>query len=155
MEIIVHSSSENVKTRVHNVAMFYAALIRLQRFTSTVNIRQMRGLYKNIGAYGETNDISHMGGGVEVLLDANLPFSQLLSTLAHEMVHVKQILCGVLKTEIITTTDAAGNRALEQRLYWKGKDMTHLDYLDRPWEKQAFSKESIMVRHLNKFLAES
>jgi hypothetical protein len=147
MEIIVHSSSENVKTRVHNVAMFYAALIRLQRFTSTVNIRQMRGLYKNIGAYGETNDISHMGGGVEVLLDANLPFSQLLSTLAHEMVHSEQFH----ENRLMWST-------AERSFIWnaelsKNKGTTYSRYRAQPWEIEAFERQdelaNLVIQQLN------
>ena len=155
MEIVVHSKSENTRIRLHNIAMFYAALLGLQRFKKVVHIRNVRGLRKNVGALGQTDSLAHMGFGVDIQLDADLPFSQLICTLAHEMVHAKQILSGLLKTDIKATQDANGKRGLEQRLIWKGKDMTDLDYLARPWEKQAISKESLMVRHLNKFLTES
>lgn len=149
MDIIVESSSESVKNRIHNMAMFYAVLLKLQRFTPTVTIRQIRGLKKEVGAFGQTTSLLHFGNTVEILLDANISCSQLMSTLAHEMVHVKQIVSGLLKTEI----KCVKGGGLEQRLYWKGRDLTDTQYLDRPWEKQAFSKESLLVRRLDDFLA--
>jgi len=148
MEIVVCSSSESVKHRIRTITLFYAALIGLQRFTHTVYIKPIRGLVNNVGGNGQTYSAPHLDKAVEVLIDANLPFSQLMTTLAHEMVHVKQIVSGLLRTDFITTN----KNSLQQRLFWRGQDMTHLDYLDRPWEKQAFSQESLMVRRLDNFL---
>ncbi len=55
-------------------------------------------------------------------------------TLAHEMVHVKQLAKGILKSE---------NGAK----YWRGKKYSKkIKYLDTPWEQEAFAKQEIIFR---------
>ena len=55
-------------------------------------------------------------------------------TLAHEMVHVKQIAKGTLKT-------------VKGVSYWKGKRYgKRTKYLDQPWEIEAFSKQELIFR---------
>ena len=55
-------------------------------------------------------------------------------TLAHEMVHVRQMAKGKLKSV------AKGNT-------WNGKLYTKkTEYLDQPWEQDAFAKQEIIFR---------
>jgi len=55
-------------------------------------------------------------------------------TLAHEMVHVKQMAKGVLKTYNGVS-------------YWRGKRVNKkVKYLDQPWEVEAFSKQELIFR---------
>ena len=55
-------------------------------------------------------------------------------TLAHEMVHVRQMAKGKLKSV------AKGNT-------WNGKLYTKkTEYLDQPWEQDAFSKQELIFR---------
>ncbi len=55
-------------------------------------------------------------------------------TLAHEMVHVKQLAKGTLKT-------------VKGANYWQGKKYSRrTKYLDQPWEIEAFSKQEIIFR---------
>lgn len=59
----------------------------------------------------------------------------LATTLAHEMVHVKQLAKGQMK---FLPNDAK---------IWKGKKYTKkTKYLDMPWEIDAFSKQEILLR---------
>ena len=56
-------------------------------------------------------------------------------TLAHEMVHVKQLAKGTLKYR------KTGNHV------WAGKRYTSkTEYLSRPWEIEAFSKQELILR---------
>lgn len=77
--------------------------------------------------------------------DTKLPPYQLISTVAHEMVHIKQIARGQLRYEKVGKKD---------RAFWCGKDMTDLPYYERPWEIEAFGKQEILARrftdHLDK-----
>jgi hypothetical protein len=58
-------------------------------------------------------------------------------TLAHEMVHVKQLIRGTLKTQ-------AGVK------YWRGKKFSkRVKYLSTPWEQEAFAKQDILFRRAN------
>ena len=55
-------------------------------------------------------------------------------TLAHEMVHVRQLAKGILKAE-------GGNK------WWMGKKYTkRTKYLDSPWELDAFAQQEIIFR---------
>ena len=55
-------------------------------------------------------------------------------TLAHEMVHVRQIARGILRTE-------------DGKNYWCGKRYTkRTKYLDLPWEQDAFARQELIFR---------
>ena len=60
---------------------------------------------------------------------------ELALSLAHEMVHVKQMVKGQLKT------NANGSQT------WLGKTYpADTPYLDRPWEVEAFSRQELIMR---------
>ena len=55
-------------------------------------------------------------------------------TLAHEMVHVRQMAKGTLKT-------------VNGHTYWNGKKYNKkTPYLDQPWERDAFARQEIIFR---------
>lgn len=55
-------------------------------------------------------------------------------TLAHEMVHVKQLAKGVLRTE-------------NGIKYWRGRRYSNrAKYMNLPWELEAFAKQEILFR---------
>ena len=55
-------------------------------------------------------------------------------TLAHEMVHVRQMAKGILKVK-------------NGKNYWRGKQYNkRTKYLDRPWEQDAFARQEIILR---------
>lgn len=59
---------------------------------------------------------------------------QMCTTLAHEMVHVRQMAKGILK---ITSKGT----------FWKGKKYKKsTPYLDLPWERDAFARQEIVFR---------
>ena len=61
-------------------------------------------------------------------------FIEMGTTLAHEMVHVKQIARGYLKT-------------INGVNYWMGKRVHgRTKYLNKPWEIEAFSKQELIFR---------
>ena len=61
-------------------------------------------------------------------------FDRLGVTLAHEMVHVKQLAKGTLKT-------------VKGVSYWNGRRYSkRTKYLDQPWEIEAFSKQELLFR---------
>lgn len=74
-------------------------------------------------------------------LNSNQSTSEMITTLAHELVHVKQ---DVLK-ELIYKFDKDANKLL---VTWKGKNLgesSQIPYRERPWEVEAFSKEQILA----------
>lgn len=55
-------------------------------------------------------------------------------TLAHELVHVKQMIRGQLKTT-------------KNSILWVGKPYKkNMEYLDMPWEVEAFSRQELILR---------
>lgn len=71
---------------------------------------------------------------IVVLLKPCYSIERLGLTLAHEMVHVKQLAKGKLKT-------------IKGISYWNGKRYNNkTKYLDQPWEIEAFSKQELIFR---------
>lgn len=79
------------------------------------------------------------------VFDTGLPTYQLISTVAHEMVHVKQIARGQLR--YVT-------KGKKTRSMWCGKDLTGAPYYERPWEIEAFGKQEILARRFTDHLDE-
>ena len=61
-----------------------------------------------------------------------------VSTIAHELTHLKQYAKGELVTKI-------------RKVYWKGEDMSDVPYSKQPWEKEANRVESDLAK---KFIKE-
>lgn len=70
----------------------------------------------------------------ELEMDSRMPTDELIRTICHEMVHVRQYFKRELR-------DMYGNKkAWKTRVY--NEDRT--DYLDLPWEKEAFKLQDIL-----------
>lgn len=71
---------------------------------------------------------------VLVVLKPNRNFLELGVTLAHELVHVRQMAKGILKVT------PRGKK-------WRGKFYSRrTPYLDQPWEQEAFARQEIVFR---------
>jgi len=86
--------------------------------------------------------MSQVGHGLLVMiLDNRAPYDRLLTSVAHEMVHAKQLASGRLKSKI-------GKNSTTH--IWHGKKISNkIHYFDTPWEKQAYREQHILV---NKFI---
>jgi len=83
---------------------------------------------------GLTLDLSTHTGSYLVVLKPRRNLVDLGLTLAHEMVHVKQLAKGILKQKRSGST-------------WLGKMYGNkTPYLDQPWEIEAFSKQELILR---------
>ena len=83
---------------------------------------------------GLTLDLSTYTGAYLIVIKPQRDLVQLGLTLAHEMVHVKQMAKGILKQT------SGGN-------IWSGKRYSKKPpYLDMPWEIEAFSKQELILR---------
>ena len=70
-------------------------------------------------------------------------FNTFLTLIAHELVHVKQYVLGQLSNAYVTS---------EYRTVFNGKDVTNVDYLKQPHEKEAFSlQEKIVTQFLKTY----
>lgn len=73
--------------------------------------------------------------GIVVVIKPRRNLKDVGLTLAHELVHVKQLAKGTLKTRKSGSCIWAGKR------YGK-----NTEYLNRPWEIEAFSKQELILR---------
>lgn len=137
MEIQVICRNEVRKEFIDSCARFFAKSLNLKNSTYRVTIKSTYQLRKTRNSNGEV----YRSGYRTILmsLDSRLPMNQLLLTLAHEMVHVKQIARGQYSGKL-----ARNGRLLSQ---WCGKTVK-AKYEDRPWEIEAFSRQVGLVEEL-------
>lgn len=64
-----------------------------------------------------------------ITIRKGLPIQELIGTLVHEMIHVKQYA----RKEL---------RNINGQTLWKKSDFTGVDYADAPWEKEAYELEA-------------
>lgn len=84
---------------------------------------------------GFTVDFTGISGCYLVVVKPHRYLKEIGLTLAHEMVHVKQMAKGILKPKKNGVN------------LWAGKKYGNkTQYLDRPWEVEAFSKQELILR---------
>lgn len=134
MEIEVLTRSKQLREILPKIAKFYAKKLNIENSKYKVYICTDSSLREdgNNGLCAKTGD--HR---ITVALYSRLKIPQLIHTLAHEMVHVKQICRGQYKS-------IENKRGNGFRHYWLGKRVS-TDYLQRPWEIEAFKRESILA----------
>ena len=74
-------------------------------------------------------------------LHSNQSTSEMITTLAHELVHVEQ----TVSNRLVYKFDKDVNKLL---VNWEGKNLgesSQIPYTERPWEVEAFSKEQILA----------
>ena len=74
-------------------------------------------------------------------LNSNQSESEMISTVAHELVHVQQ----TVSKRLVYKFDKDVNKLL---VSWEGKELgevSQIPYSERPWEVEAFSKEGILA----------
>lgn len=142
MEIETICKNQERKELIENCARFYAKTLNLKNSRYNLVIRSTYNLRKNKNSNGEVYQSGNRS--IFMALDSRLSLSQLLLTLAHEMVHVKQIAKGQYK----------GRLARNGRLLacWLGKAV-RTEYLKRPWEIEAFGRQADLVETLVKYVA--
>ncbi len=129
MEYSVQSRSKQTKAFIEGLLPSMIKQLGLTRSKKLLFIRTVRNLDENDG---QTSHLRQFDAIVILLKPQSL--ERLGVTLAHEMVHVKQIAKGKLKT-------------IKDVHYWNGKRYSkRTKYLDQPWEIEAFSKQELVFR---------
>jgi hypothetical protein len=74
-------------------------------------------------------------------LDSSIAMEQLIQTIAHEMVHIKQFVKGQISYK-------------GRSMYWLGNRVvkSKINYYDHPWEIDAWSKEKVLSAKIFKIL---
>ena len=131
MEYKVEGSRRNRKF-VEAILPSMISQLKLEKCTKAVVVRIADECEGNQGI---TVDLSDLTGCYMVVISPTRKLKDIGLTLAHEMVHVKQLAKGVLKNKQNGVN------------IWAGKRYTNkVAYLDMPWEIEAFSKQELILR---------
>ena len=121
---------------VGNAVMFYGEVLLGKRMANNVDVfvKLSKDLKKKEEAYGYchiTDDSLSRPREFMIELDASMKYSfdQILTWLAHEMVHLKQFVRG----ELFDYENG--------RVQWKSRSFGRVKYDDQPWEKEAYRLE--------------
>ena len=111
-------------------AQFFLSRFKLQKYNCTVFL-EFR--YLHTFMTGNLAQVEKQGDNYKIVIDAGIYNDIALSTIAHEMVHVKQYIRGQL------SVDKKGFQL------WNGKRINgDMPYHKLPWEVEAMQKEIIM-----------
>jgi hypothetical protein len=131
MEYKVEGSRRNKKF-VEAILPSMISQLKLENCTKAVVVRIADECEGNQGI---TVDLSDLTGCYLVVIAPTRKLKDIGLTLAHEMVHVKQLAKGILKNKQNGVN------------IWAGKRYTNkIAYLDMPWEIEAFSKQELILR---------
>ena len=130
------SHNKELYRALASAAIWYGAVLLGTRMVNNIylDIKLTKGLKKKEKAYGYchiVDDNLSRPREFMVELDASMKygFDEILTWLAHEMVHLKQFVRGEL-------FDYATGR-----VQWKTRSFGRLDHDDQPWEKEAYRLE--------------
>ena len=130
------SNNQELKDLVKQGAEFYGEVLLGKRMVKNIylDIKLTKNLKKKEGAYGYCHIVDDsLARPREFLieLDASMryKFDQILTWLAHEMVHLKQFV----RKELWDYESG--------RVQWKSRSYGRVHYDDQPWEKEAYRLE--------------
>ena len=145
MEILVQSRSPIKRKFILGLTTLLAKELRIEDCKFQLIVMLKRGLRKTQGCNGVAGK---MGKIIGVGVDSDLNMDKLMITLAHEMVHVKQLVRGTLRYDMIDG---------DEIVVWRGKqiDTSTMLYIDRPWEREAYSKQEILLRRISELIIDA
>lgn len=132
MFIDVKGGKKQVRQQVSQAAFFYAETLIaynvLDKLILNITLRKIND--GNVG-YCDLVDLDDECKEISIEIDYRQPADEILITLAHEMVHVKQYIEGSLNPEIINGC-----------VRWKEENISmSRDKDDYPWEIEANDRE--------------
>jgi hypothetical protein len=131
MEYFIKARSKRTEQFIEGILPSMISQLGLNNSRKTLFIKVSKSDIEG-GNDGQTAYIKPIGGLVVIIKPQ--PFERMGVTLAHEMVHVKQLAKGILKT-------------VKGVNYWQGQRYTRkTKYLNQPWEIEAFSKQELIFR---------
>jgi len=130
------SHNKELNRALGSAALYYGVVLLGTRMAKNIylEIKLTKDLKKKEKAYGYCHIIDHSLSRPRefmIELDASMKykFDQILTWLAHEMVHLKQFARGEL-------CDYETGR-----VQWKSRSFGRVHYDDQPWEKEAYRLE--------------
>ena len=131
MEIEIASRASITKTVIETCVELFKKELKLENSKYSLVILTDRGMSKRDGCRGTVFQVGPKALGM--VLDTAVNLENLIITIAHEMVHVKQYARGQIKH----------GKNLKSKL-WMGQRIK-AQYYDSPWEIEAYSKERVLA----------
>ena len=137
MLLHINGSTKKVRKIVEQAAWYYAEKLMGKRLMAglEININLKKNLLAKEGNEGSTiwEDTGYRSRDFTIELDTTVKIRNLLITLAHEMVHVKQWA----KDEMYEYMNTMGMvRFKGERIH-----LEETDYWDYPWEIEAYGRQ--------------
>jgi hypothetical protein len=145
MIVQIEGSTETKRKHVEAAAYFFERLLFKRKLPSLrLNIELIHRLKYKEDTEGDCiwEDRPTKPREFTIRLDSSNNLADLIKTLAHEMVHVKQYALGELKDTSLVS------------VIWLGEDYNceKVHYYDWPWEIEAAGRETgLYVRYMEKF----
>jgi len=134
MQINVIGSGCRKRALVESIAEYSLKKLLPRTQNLEVTIQLVSNLYKKDNVEGDCLPLGEDCSPPKefyIRVDSKLPLKDMLSTVAHELVHVKQFAKGELYDSTV-----------KDRTRWHGQWMKRTpDYWDLPWEIEAYGRE--------------
>ena len=132
MEVVIDMRKSDRKHMIEGCITLFIRELKLEKNKATLFIFSKKHLEKETGAAGMVYPYAE--GLITMDLDSKLNISKLIQTMAHEMVHVKQIAKGQLSYD-------------GKKVFWKGKRYypKRMSYYNHPWEIDAWRNEKVLA----------
>lgn len=128
---IVNCPDKDFRPYVERATHFYGQNLISKRLLDNINLKVKFNPNLDVYGFASVEDYNNSGKPREFLIELHswIGAKEILKTLAHEMVHVKQF--AYMET----------NEALTR---WKGAiiDSDNIDYYSHPWEIEAYGMDS-------------
>jgi len=127
------------KEFINSCINLYINILKLQKSSWGLIVLSKPGLIKKAKAHG----VVYQGEEKTIVMeiDPKIAPNMLVDTLAHEMIHVKQIASGKLREK-------------NGKTYWQGKVVNRkkVSYWDQPWEINAWKGQSLLANEVHKLI---
>jgi hypothetical protein len=122
------------KDLVHRAAVYFLSRLLPRKRKVKIDICVEDNLIENSGVYGECYHISESPSEYKIRLDRSMSDEMLITTLAHEFIHVRQF-----NNKELTLTHS--------RSRWQGKYYADNEFTDteEPWEVEPRERESALA----------
>ena len=132
MNVVVDMRKSGRKEMIEGCITLFIKELKLEKNKASLFVFSKKDFEKETGAAGMVYPYAE--GLITMDLDSRLGMDKLIHTLAHEMVHVKQIAKGQLTYK-------------GKKIFWKGKQYypKRMSYYDHPWEIDAWRNEKVLA----------
>lgn len=131
---IVNCPDKDFKPYVEKAIRFYGQNLISKRLLDNIHIKLKFNPNLDVHGFASVEDYNSSGKPREFLIEVHswIGAKEILKTLAHEMVHVKQF---------------AYQETNDSLSVWKGMrvDSDSMDYYDHPWEVEAYGMDTTLL----------